>query len=127
MSNGSKGRLIGYWLLTGLVVLTQGVSGVMDLVGAAPVLDGVTALGYPAYILWILGPAKLAGIAVLALPGLQRLKEWAYAGFVIDFGGAVLSHLLAGEGIASALPAGIALVVVIGSYALRPASRKLAS
>lgn len=125
MSQQNKGRLIGYWILTALVVLSQGASGVMDLMGSAPVSEGIAALGYPPYLLMILGPAKLIGVAVLALPGLQRLKEWAYAGFVIDFLGAAASHTLNGDGPDLIAPALVLLAVLMGSYALRPDSRRL--
>ncbi len=126
MAETSKGRLIGFWVLTALIVVSQGASGVMDLLGAAPVLEGVTLLGYPAYILKILGPAKIAGVIVLAIPGQLRLKEWAYAGFAIDFSGATASHFFNGDGPDKIMPAAIALVILLVSYALRPDDRKLA-
>ena len=124
-AGSGKGRLIGYWVLTAAVVLSQGASGAMDLIGAAPIVEAITTLGYPAYVLWILGPAKLAGAVVLALPGLRRLKEWAYAGFVIDFGGAFASHLFHGDGPKLLAPPLILLAVLLGSYFLRPEARRL--
>lgn len=127
MAEGSKGRLIGFWILTALIVVSQGASGVMDLLGAAPVAEGVKALGYPEYILMILGPAKIAGVIVLAIPGQLRLKEWAYAGFAIDFAGAAASHILNGDGPDLFMPALVALVILLVSYALRPDSRTLAA
>ena len=125
MASENKGKIVAFWILTGLVVLSQGASGVGDLMKAPAIVEGVTALGYPEYILTILGPAKLIGVAVLAAPGLLRLKEWAYAGFTIDFLGAFASHLFAGDPIANAAPAFVLLVVVLGSYFLRPESRRL--
>ena len=121
----SKGRTIAFWLLTGLIVISQGASGVADLLQAQPLLEGVTALGYPAYILKILGPFKILGAIVLAIPGLVRLKEWAYAGFFFDFTGAFLSHVYHGDSIDLILPALIATLVLLGSYFLRPESRRL--
>jgi len=125
MNEEYKGRLIGYWLLTMLVVLSQGASGVMDLAGAQPLVDGVTALGYPVYILKILGPFKILGVIALAAPGFPRLKEWAYAGFTFDFIGAFASHLLNGDGPGELAPPLILLAILVGSYLLRPASRRL--
>ena len=121
----SKSKTIGYWLLTGVVVVTQGASGFADLIHAQPMLDGVTALGYPPYILTILGPFKILGVIVLAIPGFRRLKEWAYAGFFFDFSGACLSHIYNGDTIDLVLPAFIATLILLGSYALRPDSRRL--
>lgn len=117
---------IAYVILTGLVVLSQFASGVLDLMEAEALVKGVTALGYPVYILKILGPAKIAGTIVLAMPGQLRLKEWAYAGFAIDFIGAAASHVLAGQSFGEAAPAMVLFAILMGSYFTRPNSRKLA-
>ena len=87
----SKGRLIGYWIFTALICLSQGASGIMDLIGAEPVASGIAALGYPSYVLYILGFWKLAAVPALLVPGLPLLKEWAYAGFFFDFVGGMRS------------------------------------
>jgi hypothetical protein len=50
-------------------------------------------LGYPLYVLGILGTAKMLGAIALVVPKFPRLKEWAYAGFVFDFVGAIWSHI----------------------------------
>ena len=120
-----QGKAIAFWLLTGLIVISQGASGVADLMQAQGLLDGVTNLGYPAYILKILGPFKILGVIVLAVPGLLRVKEWAYAGFFFDFTGAFLSHVYNGDSIDLIWPALIATLVLLGSYFLRPESRRL--
>ncbi len=39
--------------------------------------------------------AKLFGVVLLLAPVPARLKEWAYAGFAIDLGSALIAHLLA--------------------------------
>jgi uncharacterized membrane protein YccC len=121
----NKGKIIAFWILTGLIVISQGASGVADLMQAQGLLDGVSALGYPAYILKILGPFKIVGVIALAVPGLLRLKEWAYAGFFFDFTGACLSHVYNGDSIDLILPSLIATLVLLGSYFLRPDSRRL--
>jgi DoxX-like family len=48
------------------------------------------------YLGTILGIWKLPFAIVLFLPGLQCLKEWAYAGAVFNYTGAAASHFLAG-------------------------------
>ena len=121
----SKGKTIAFWLLTGLIVVSQGASGIADLLKVQGMVDGVTELGYPTYILTILGPFKKLGAIVLTIPGLLRLKEWAYAGFFFDFSGAFLSHVYHGDSIDLMLPALIAVLVLLGSYFLRPESRRL--
>ncbi len=125
MSDDNKRALIGYWICTGLVVVSQGFSGVGDFLGLEPLVEGVTALGYPAYILYILGTAKILGVIALAVPGKPLLKEWAYAGFVFDLLGAAASHVLNGDGPDLIMPPLVVLAILVGSYKLRPADRRL--
>jgi hypothetical protein len=42
--------------------------------------------------------AKLLGVVLLLAPVPTRLKEWAYAGFAIDLGSALIAHLSVGDG-----------------------------
>lgn len=128
----NQARLIVYWLATASIALETFVGGVMDLthgrtavVSGPPVADVVTSLGYPLYLLAILGVYKVLGAMVVVAPGLLRLKEWAYAGIVFELSGAVASQLASGhptDGIAPAILLGVALV----SWGLRPQSRVLA-
>lgn len=120
-----KPKLIGYWICTALIVLGQGASGIADLVQPAPLLEVFSQTGLPTWFLYILGPWKIAGVICLAAPGLKRAKEWAYAGFFFDFTGAAAVHALAGQGIADIMPPLVICAILIGSYVLRPESRKL--
>jgi hypothetical protein len=73
-------------------------------------------LGYPLYMLAILGTAKILGSVALVVPKFPRLKEWAYAGFVFDFLGAIWSHL-AVQGVSrAAAVVFLPLAVVTVSY-----------
>lgn len=126
-----KTKQILYWITTALIALETFVGGVIDLthgrtgvVSGPTVVDVVTGLGYPIYILAILGAWKIPGAIVLIVPGLLRLKEWAYAGIVFELSGAAASHALhrhASDMVAPAVMAGVALA----SWALRPPSRTL--
>ena len=120
-----KTRKYAYWISTGFVALAYAGGGIMDLLHAPEVLAAITTLGYPAYLLTILGSWKLLGVAALLAPGLPRLKEWAYAGMFFHFSGAVASHLLSGDQPSHALPPFMIGLFVIASWALRPADRTL--
>jgi DoxX-like family len=55
-----------YWTVTLLFVVTMMSAGLTYLAGASFNVEGITHLGYPAYLLKILGTAKLlGGIAIL--------------------------------------------------------------
>ena len=128
----TKAVVIAYWAVTVLIALETLVGGVTDLipgrallVAGAPVADIVTSLGYPVYILRILGFWKVLGAIVLLLPGYPRLKEWAYAGIFFELSGAAASWLMykhdVGEAVAPAMLAFLTLV----SWAMRPQNRLL--
>jgi len=121
----SKGKLIGFWIFTVLVGLSQGASGVADLAGVEDLLLAMDALGYPRYVLNILGTFKILGAICLLAPGLKRAKEWAYAGFAFDFIGAAASHAMNGDGVDLIMPPLVLLTFLSISYVLRPDNRKL--
>jgi DoxX-like family len=85
----------------------------------------MTDLGYPGYVALILGVWKLLGGVVVLAPGLPRLKEWAYAGMIFDLTGAAASHAAVGDPAVNIATPLIIAVIVMASWALRPASRRL--
>jgi DoxX-like family len=101
------------------------VSGGLALSHTPRFMTALAHLGYPAYFSNLLGVGKLVGVGVLLLPGLGRLKEWAYAAFGIVVLSACYSHLSSGDGAMALEPllTGAALVI---SYVLRPADRRIA-
>jgi uncharacterized membrane protein YphA (DoxX/SURF4 family) len=125
MSTNSRARTIGYWVVTALVGLAFLTGGALDAARGPDVRAIMSHLGYPPYFALILGIWKvLGGLAVLA-PRLPRLKEWAYAGMLFDLSGAAISHSIIGDGAKAVLTPAILLLLVIASWALRPASRIL--
>ena len=120
-----NGKLIGYWLLTGLFCLAMGAAGVLNLIRFEGQQESMSGLGYPVYLMSILGIAKVLGVIALLIPKTPLLKEWAYAGFTFDLLGASASHGFAGHAIPEVIVPLVFLAVLAGSYSLRPASRRL--
>jgi len=118
-------RLIGYWLATALFCLAMTAGGAMNLMGAEMQKEAMAALGYPEYVMTILGVAKIFGVIALLLPKTPLLKEWAYAGFTFDLLGAAASHAFNGDAIVEAIVPLVILAIAIASYFLRPSSRRL--
>jgi uncharacterized membrane protein YphA (DoxX/SURF4 family) len=114
-----------YWISTVLLAAVLLMGGVMDVLRAPPVVQAITALGYPAYLASILGVWKLLGVAAVATPGLPRLKEWAYAGIAFELSGAALSHAISGDPAAKVAVPLVLLGLAAASWALRPATRRL--
>jgi hypothetical protein len=93
----SKGIVIGFWSVTALFCLQIGFTAYAQL--ALPqVADAFTRLGFPDYFRVELAWAKVLGMVLLLAPVGARLKEWAYAGFAITLGSALIAHLAIGEG-----------------------------
>ena len=51
--------------------------------------------GYPVYFIQFISWAKIAGSIAILIPGLKKIKEWAYAGLFFDLAGAVYSGVAA--------------------------------
>ena len=111
-----KKAKILFWVTTTLIFLTQGVMEV--LTGNSDMaVQGVTHLGYPLYFLTILVVFKVIGSIVLIVPQIPaQIKEWAYAGFAIDFICAFISiWVVDGLSGMTFIPL-IALLILIISY-----------
>ena len=118
-------KVVGYWILTVLTALSIGAGGVMDVMGGKDIADGMAHLGFPAYAATIIGVWKLAGVIVVLAPKLARLKEWAYAGIVVDLVSASACHAFTGDPAGNVITPRVITLIVLGSWFLRPQSRRL--
>jgi uncharacterized membrane protein YphA (DoxX/SURF4 family) len=114
-----------YWVVTALVTTELVMGGLWDLLRVSQVRDVVERLGYPPYLLVILGVWKLLGAVALLFPRFPRLKEWAYAGVVFADTGAIASHLWVGYGDGEVAILAVLLALTGASWALRPPARRL--
>jgi len=118
-----KARAIGYWITTALLCFALIGGGAANVAHAWGTLEVMRRLGYPPYILTILGVWKLLGAIALLAPGFPRLKEWAYAGVFFEMTGAAASHALAGTPAWNIwVTLGFSLLTLV-SWALRPPGR----
>jgi hypothetical protein len=93
-------------------------ASIPDVVKSTEAVAVFSHLGYPHYLLPLLGTAKLLGVAALLIPGFAALKEWAYAGLTFDLAGALYSHISTGDGPGQWAFAAVGLVLVLASYLL---------
>jgi hypothetical protein len=121
----SRSRTIAYWGST-LLLGTEGiVGGVLALIRFPAYTGIITHLGYPRYFMTIIGVwYTLAGVALL-VPRFPRLKEWAYAGLIINYTGAAAAHIAAGDPIGAQVAPTMFICLTVASWALRPAARRL--
>ena len=93
----SKAIVIGFWTITALFCLQIGFTAYAQL-RLPQVAEAFTHLGFPDYFRVELAWAKLLGVVLLLAPVPARLKEWAYAGFAITLGSALIAHFAVGDG-----------------------------
>ena len=87
-----KTTKISYWATTIIIVLLEGLMPALTS-NTELAKQGISHLGYPDYFRVMLTVFKVLGVLVLILPRINtRFKEWAYAGFAIDFICAATSH-----------------------------------
>ena len=104
------------WTITGLMAALMLLSAVPDVLRVPGAVSVFRHLGYPSYLLLFLGTAKMIGVAAVLVPGLPRIKEWAFAGLTFDVSGALYSHLSVGDPPAAWTPAVMAVALIGGSY-----------
>jgi len=117
MSSERKAKWI-YWALTAPFIVTMLAASFTYLAGASFNVEGVMRLGYPDYILKILGTAKLLGGIAILQGRFRTIKEWAYAGYTFNLLGAAASHALHGDGFGKIITPIIILAFVLASYRL---------
>jgi NhaP-type Na+/H+ or K+/H+ antiporter len=122
----NKAKKIAYWATTGIVVFCM-TGGVFELVGAQTTVEGITKLGFPAFIIPVLGLAKVLAILAIVWPGFPRLKEWAYAGIVFNMVGATATHVANHAAMWHVVVTLVITAITFASWALRPHGRRLES
>ncbi|MBO9618523.1 MAG: DoxX family protein [Niabella sp.] len=121
----SKRNKIIYWVATAWLALGMLSTGIVQLIKTKEETALMSHLGYPDYVLTLLGVWKILGVAAVLLPKLPLLKEWAYAGFFFAMSGAVISHLVIGDTAKDLFGPVLLLVLTATSWYFRPAGRKL--
>jgi uncharacterized membrane protein YphA (DoxX/SURF4 family) len=76
-------------------------------------------LGYPLYIIPLIGVTHILGGLGLLIPNRTRLTDWVYAGLTYDLILAAFSHIRNGDSFGNALDPIMVCVFVIASYVLR--------
>ena len=117
MAGFGKGKII-YWIFTLPFLFVMAMSAYGYFRQSPEMVEGLRSLGYPSYMLKILGTAKVLGVLAILYGRFQTLKEWAYAGFVINLLGAAASHYFIGDPASKIVTPFIVLVFVLVSYFL---------
>ena len=107
---------IAYWASTCLFCGVFLMTGTLYILHTQTMVTKFHEIGFPLYILNLIGPLKIAGALTILIPATPpRLKEWAYAGFVFDLIGAAWCHF-AVQGFSEGMKLLIPITVVLISY-----------
>lgn len=109
-----KDKII-YWVTTGLFAAMMLFSG-YSYFANPQVVEGFKHMGFPDFFRVELGVAKIIGALVLLIPQIQtKIKEWAYAGFIITLISAAITHINAGDPASNIITPLVMLVILIVS------------
>ncbi|WP_315822270.1 DoxX family protein [Paraflavitalea speifideaquila] len=103
-NTAAKRNKIIYWIATIWLALGMTATGIVQLLHQKSEVENMQLLGYPLYLLTLIGIWKILGVITLFVPKLPLLKEWAYAGFFFSMSGAIFSHIAAGNTFSKVAP-----------------------
>lgn len=111
-----KALKITYWITTGLVVLLMVLSFFNYFFNPA-LKEAYVHAGFPDWFRVELGIAKLLGALALGIPAVPlRVKEWAYAGFFINFFSAILAHYFVNDPVYTQVIPFVMVLILVASY-----------
>ncbi len=110
---------IAFWVTTTIIFLFEGVVTALTS-NSEMSRQGIMQLGYPLYFIPLLAVFKVAGTLALIIPAVpNRVKEWAYAGLMIDFICAFVSIVAVGGFSGIALLPVVFMILLVISYVSR--------
>lgn len=121
----SKKIIIIYWIATLWLALGMVSTGIVQIIKMEEEVLNFNKLGYPTYLMTIIGIAKILGVIAIVSPKFPILKEWAYAGFTFTMSGAIISHIVVQDELTSLFGPTLLLVLTFISRHFRPESRRV--
>ncbi len=121
----SKKNKIIYWITTLWLSLGMVSTGIVQIIKMEEEVLNFHKLGYPTYLMTLIGIAKMLGVTAILIPKFPILKEWAYAGFTYTMMGAIISHIVVQDEVSSFFGPTLLLVLTFISRHFRPESRKI--
>jgi len=123
----TKRNKIIYWAATLWLALGMLSTAIVQLIKMEEEVQNFTNLGYPLYLMTLLGVWKILGVIAILIPKFPLLKEWAYAGFFFTMSGALFSHIINGDDAITLFGPALLLILTVLSWYYIPADRKLIS
>lgn len=123
-----KRKNIIYWVATIWLCLGMTSTAIIQIfklkADGPDTEDNLLHLGFPSYIITLLGLWKILGVIAFLIPKTPLLKEWAYVGIFFTVTGALYAHLSSGDSLSLIAPTLLYLVLIGTSWYFRPSDRK---
>lgn len=123
----TKRNKIIYWVTTVWLALGMLSTAIVQLIKMGEEVKNFSNLGYPLYLMTLLGVWKILGVIAILIPKFPLLKEWAYAGFFFTMSGALFSHIINSDDAITLFGPALLLILTLLSWYYRPADRKVIS
>jgi hypothetical protein len=111
-----KAIKITYWVLTVLFALAMLGDAYGGITKQQAGQDVLRHLGYPIYMMVIMGVFKFFGAIAILQNTFKTVKEWAFAGFAINFVGAFASRAFVSDGAGLLVPPVVMLLIMFTLY-----------
>jgi DoxX-like family len=108
-----------------MLIFALFTGGITELAHMRGNVEGVLRLGYPLYVITLLGIWKVLGGIAIGVLGFPRLKEWAYAGCFFDMTGALVSHIACHDTALHIFAPAMMALLTLASWASSPQDRML--
>lgn len=122
-----KRNKIIYWVATIWLSLGMVSTGIVQIIHLEEEVQKMNDLGFPSYVLTLIGIWKLLGVVAVLVPKFPLVKEWAYAGFFFLLTGAIFTHAAVGDELIEYFGPALLLVLTIISWFYRPKGRRLST
>lgn len=116
----SKSRIIAFRVVTSILVLGMLSGGISTLIRMEYQVTLFDHLGYPLFLMSMIGVGKILAAIVLILPGIPTLKIGAYVGTFIVSICAFISHIVADDGLFTVINPLTLTAIVLAAYFLNP-------
>ena len=116
----TKRRIIAFRVVTVILIVGMLAGGFSTIFRMEAQVTVFKHLGYPLFLMTIIGISKILAAIVLAIPGIPLLKISAYTGTFIVSVCALISHIQAGDELLAVLNPLILTTITLLALALNP-------
>lgn len=119
-ANPSNSRIIAFRIITAILVTGMLSGGISSLVRVEYQVNLFNHLGYPLFLMSMIGIGKILAAIVLLLPGIPLLKIGAYVGTFIVSICAFVSHVAANDSVFALINPLTLTAIVLAAHFLNP-------